>query len=472
MPSGLPACSPPTPLTHCPPPPPTRLTGKLYYAIALDTLYAPFGASQLAFSAAASSSTAVLSANPAAFLGGLVANGSVVVPEGGRWVTARVEPPCAGPLCQYSLRGLQGSTAYRAFLVAVDEFGTVDPAPAVVAFTTAPATAAPALLPATVPANVSDSGFTMTVDMDAAGGVYWLLATAKPSAAGTTSEPDVAPGMWQRFSNMTAASGGRRRLAAAGLPAGVGGSLASRRQLLADAAPAAFAPGSLVAPVCYPANQTCDLRPEAAFDSVDGLDAGFDGVASGCAVVPMAGRPVALPAFLGLQNNTLYYLLLASEDQGVPQPRRQTQPAVFAVRTVDLSAPLLACGFPLATNITATSFALSAMLTKPGASVQYVVLPAAAATAAPPSGLEVLQGKGGGGANAAAAGALARQGALPWEPEPAAGGGDACKMWAPVTGLQGGTNYSAFFVVTLDGVTPAPGRGVVELRCGGAGGGC
>lgn len=430
--------------------------------MALDTLYAPYGPWQLAYSAALPSAAAVLAAQPAAFQGGLVANGSVAVPQAGRWVTARVEPPCAGALCQQSLRGLQGGTAYRAYLLAADAQGVADPAPAVVALTTPPATAPPALLPATAPANITSSGFDMAVSQDAAGGVYWLLATAAGSAA-AGAEPAVAPGGWRRLDSLPTA-GSRRRLSAAA-DGSAGWSAQPQRHLLAGSAPAAVAPGTLVAPTCYPTNQTCALAPDAAFAGAAGLDAGYSVVASGCTPVPAAGRPLALPPFAGLQNNTVHYLLLATEDGSVPSPLRAAQPAVYAVRTVDLSAPRLACGFPLATNISASGFALSAMLTKPGASAAYVVLPAAAAAAAPPTAAEVLAGCGGGGAVPAAAGTLGRQGWLPWEAAPAAGAsGDESKMWASVAGLQGGTNYTAFFALTLDGSAPVPGGGVVELR--------
>ena len=129
---------------------------------------------------------------------------------------------------------------------------------------------------------------------------------------------------------------------------------------------------------------------------------------------------------------------------------------------MDLSAPRLACGFPLATNVTSTSFALSALLSKAGASVHFVVLPAGAAA---PTAAEVLSGSGSGGAVPAAAGNLTRSGWLPWEAAPAAGGaGDARKAWAPVGGLQGGGNYMAFFTLSTDGRAPIAGTPLAVLR--------
>lgn len=439
-------------------------TGTLFYAIAYDTLYAPYGARQLAFGTLAPPASAVVAARPASFRGGLVANGSLAVERAGAWVTARIQPPCVGALCQHSLHGLQGGTAYQVFLVAVDRYGNADPAPAVAPLTTAPATAAPALLPATAPSDITDSSFGASVSTDAAGGVYYQLLAAKPGAVEPAGTAGVAPGQWARLDSLADSTGGRRRLAA-------GQGLVASRQLL-EAGSAAVEPGSLVAPVCYPDNQTCTLAPAAVFsDAVADLAASFEPVASGCLAVPAAGAPAALPAFTGLQNNTLHLLLLASEDRGVPQPARLQPPVALAVRTVDLSAPQLACGFPLATNITATGFALSAMLTKPGASVFFVVLPAGGA-GTPPSPLEVLQGRGPGGAAPAAAGNLTRWGHLPWEAAPAGeGAGDPRKLWEPVGRLPDGGNYTGFFVATLDGATPAPGSAVSSLRCLGGGAG-
>ncbi|PRW56113.1 hypothetical protein C2E21_5268 [Chlorella sorokiniana] len=442
--------------------------GTLFYAVAYDTLLAPLGASQLAFRAAMPPSAAVISASPSGFVGGLVAAGNVLVSEAGQWATARVEPPCVGDLCQLSLHALQGSTAYRVFLVAVDSFGVADPVPAVVIVTTAAATA-PVLLSGSGPSNISDSGFAAAASMDAAGGLYYLLAAPKP---GSTAAPaaDVVPGKWAAVDSWVE-GGSRRRLLSgttAGSSAAWGAAPASRQLLgysqLANSSTSAVSPGSLVAPVCYPANQTCSLTAAKAFAGVQPLtDGQWDVLASGCMPVTRAGAAQALPPFTGLQNNTLYYLLLGSEDSGVPLPNRAAPVAAYAIRTVDLSAPAVACGFPVATNITATSFALSALLTKPGASVWYVVLPAAAAGTAP-SALEVLQGKGSGGVAPAAAGNLTRWGSLPWEADPGADGSrDARKLWASVGGLQGGGNYTAFLTVSLDGTAPAPGAAVLAL---------
>lgn len=401
-------------------------------------------------------------------MGGLVAAGNVSVSEARQWVTARVQPPCVGQLCQLSLHALQGGTVYRVFLVAVDSFRVADPAPAVVTVTTAAATA-PALLPGGGPSNISDSGFTATASMDASGGLYYLLAAPKPSSS-APSAAEVAPGKWAAVDSWME-DGGRRRLLSgdgAAVSSAAAWSVApASRQLLGNVSSPAVAPGSLVAPVCYPANQTCGLTAAKAFAGVQPLaDGQWDVLSSGCLPVPQAGAAQALPPFSGLQNNTLYYLLLGSEDSGVPQPNRAAPVAAYAIRTVDLSAPAVACGFPLATNITATGFALSTLLTKPGASVWYVVLPSAAAGATP-SAQEVLQGKGAGGTAAAAAGNLTRWGSLPWEADPGADGSrDSRKLWAPVGGLQGGGNYTAFLTVSLDGTAPTPEAAVLALRWG------
>lgn len=445
--------------------------GTLHYAVALDRLYAPWGDSQLAFGQLAPSAAAVISANPSRFLGGLVAAGSVAVPAAGEWVNATVQPPCVGALCSQSLRALQGGTAYRIFLVGVDSFGTPDPAPAEAAVTTAPARSAPALLPATQPANVSAAGFGASVSQDGQGAVYYMLAAANPgveaAGAGTPA------GGWSQVAGLLPANSSRRRLV--GFESAAGSApeqpLSAWRRHLLDTPPA-VAPGSLVAPTCYPANRSCALTPAAAFAGTPGLAGSFAVLASGCTQVPTAGQPLALLPFSGLQNNSLYHLLLVTEDAAVPQPHRLSPPAVFAVRTVDLSAPQLSCGFPVATNITASGFALSAMLTKPGASVFYVVVPTAAAAAAgAPSAAEVLSGRAAGGAAAAAAGNLTRWGSLPWEAAPGANP-DARKLWATVGGLQSGGNYTAFLTVSTDGSTPVSGAPVAKLRLVEPKGGC
>lgn len=399
-----------------------------------------------------------------------MAAGSVAVPAAGEWVNLTVRPPCVGTLCMQSLWALQGGTEYRVYLVGVDAFGTPDPAPAEVAFTTAPASSAPALLPATQPANVSAAGFGASVSQDAGGAVYYMLAAAN---TGVEASGDSTPaGSWSQVAGLLPANSTHRRLAGLEQQAhSVPGQQHHvwQRRLLDNSS--AAAPGSLIAPTCYPANRSCALAPAAAFAGTPGLAVNFAVLASGCTRVPAAGQPLALPPFAGLQNNTLYHLLLVSEDVAVPQPHRLSPPAVFVVRTVDLAAPQLACGFPVATNITASGFSLSALLTKPGASVFYVVVPSAAAAAAgAPSAAEVLGGRAAGGAAAAAAGNLTQRGSLPWEAT-AGGAPDARKLWAPVGGLQSGGNYTAFLTVSADGSAPVPGAPVAQLRCAGPQGG-
>lgn len=436
--------------------------------VAHQQLFAAYGDRRLAFGALAPSSRAVLAANPAAFLGGLVANGSVAVPAGGQWTSLTVQPPCVAALCKQSLHGLQGGTAYTVFLVAVENSGAVDAVPTAANMTTAPVEA-PALLPATAPANITASAFGMSISMEAAGGVYYLLVAAKPGASAAANSADVAAGSWARLQSLVPDESSSRRLLAAGSRAGTpasshsgGSSAAARRRLLP--ADTAVQPGTIVDSSCSAANQTCTLAPAAVFSSIPELASTFDTVRSGCLVVPEAGKVVALPAFSGLQNNTVYFLLLATEESNVQEPAPRAPPAVFAVHTVDLSAPQLACGFPIAANITSSSFSLAAMLNKPGATAAYVVLLGTAALTAP-TAQQVLQGTGAGGAAVAAAGSLSNSGWLPWEAFPASGQArDARKMWAEVTGLQGGSNYTAFIALTENGDTPLPGSHVTALR--------
>jgi hypothetical protein len=377
----------------------------------------------------------------------------------------RVAPPCAAAaLCQLSLHALQGGTDYVVFLVGESAHGALDPVPAQLSVTTAQATSAPALLPGSGPSNVTDSGFAIQLSTDAAGAVYFALLKAKPGEEAAVAGSDVPPGGWSQLASLVAPDGGstlRRLLSSPGLglrhASGAARVPAGRQLAAADNSPG-IQPGSLVAPACYPANRSCSLAPTDVFGDVDGWDS-FDVLASGCLPVPAAGRRLALPPLGGLQNDTPYHLVLATEDTAVPQPNRMQPPAVFAVRTVDLSAPRLACGFPLASNITPTGFALSALLTKPGALVRYVVLPAAEA-GTPPTAEEVARGSGPGGTAPAAAGNLTAWGHLPWEAPPRAGSqaGDPRRLWAAVTGLQGGENYTAFLLVAAAGNGGSPGQ--------------
>lgn len=410
----------------------------------------------------------------------------------------------------------------QVYLAAVDAFGNLDPSPLVVPLATAPDTAPPALLPASGPTAITASGFGVTLSMDAAGAAYYMLLAAKPGVE--LQEPAVEAGSWAALSGLPGAGGSRRRrlfgdggeLVLGGLAAGGdssgsssgSGSLqrsgAGGHRLLAAAAPAA-GPGSLVAPTCYSANVTCQASPTAVFTRTPGLSA-FNVVASGCTQGPPAGQTFALPPASGLQNNTLYYLLVATEGRQVPSPALQGPPAMYAVRTVDLSAARFGCGFPTVTNITASSLAVSVLLTKPawafwvvipssqvwalalrcrlangvacavraccepsiaglsaagGASRQLQGFQARRATAAAlqvgsaPSAADVLRGQGAGGQGVAVAGNMTRSGSLPWE-APASGTGDSRKLWASVGGLQSGVSY------TVGGSQPI--RAVVQDR--------
>ena len=53
---------------------------------------------------------------------------------------------------------------------------------------------------------------------------------------------------------------------------------------------------------------------------------------------------------------------------------------MFAVRTQDLCPPAFAPGYPTAANVSATGFFVAALMTKPGATVRYIVGSAGAAT--------------------------------------------------------------------------------------------
>ena len=430
-----------------------KTAGTLYFAVAYDQLLAPFGTSgSVVFSNGVASSTAVVNALPSSFQGGIVANGSVAVEQPGQWLNVSVQPPCvSSQLCAQRLYGLQSSTAYSVYLVAMDSQGGIDSAPSVVSFATPAATSAPALLPGTAPTNVTAVGFVMKVTTDVAGGVYWSLVTAKagPSAA----DPGIGPGDWREVQGLGGGSS-RRRLHTAPMPA-VG---ASGRHLVASTQAADH--GYLVQPSCPIVNVTCSASASSVFGGVASLSASFDTVATGCVAVPAAGQSTTLPAFQGLQNNTLYYLLLSTEDQLVPTPNRMQLPTMYGIRTVDLAAPRIACGFPQATNISSSGFALSAYLTKPAQAVFYAVLPGEQAATAPTT-QEVLAGTGADGGTAAAAGKLAQTGWLPWEGP--GGSGDPRKFWANVTGLQGGSNYTAFLAVSQDGNTPATQGGAAAL---------
>jgi hypothetical protein len=87
--------------------------GTVYYAVLHSNIFTRFGPYDLAFEALAPSSSDVLFADPNYFMGGLVANGSFSVPAANEWVAAWIQPPCIGSLCQQSMHGLLGGTAYK-----------------------------------------------------------------------------------------------------------------------------------------------------------------------------------------------------------------------------------------------------------------------------------------------------------------------------------------------------------------------
>lgn len=423
------------------------LAGTLYYAVVLDSLLAPAGlAGSVAYSTLPLTSDTVVQAAPDAFVGGLVANGSVAVSASGAWHRLSVRPPCvSAALCAQSLYALRSSTAYRAFIVSEDQHQGLDPVPVEVAFSTPAGPVAPVLLPPTGPGDIGATSFNMQLAADAAGGVNWMLVTGLANAS--LPEPSIGPGGWQQVAALPTGGSGTEQ--------GSGSSASNST---------AFIPGQLVPDTCPPANATCAGQPAAAFDSIPGLASSFEMLGSGCAALRTAGQPLALPTFQGLSNNTLYYVLLSAHSELASTGNQSAPPlsAVYAVKTIDTSPPRMDCGFPLASNITSTSFALSAMLTKPAGAVFFVVLPADRA-GMPPSAGAVVSGRGSDGAPAAAAGRLLQGGWLPWEAAPSSGGGNARKQWAAVSGLAGGGNYSAFLVVSTDGSTPAPGATVATL---------
>ncbi|GAB4820895.1 hypothetical protein N2152v2_007941 [Parachlorella kessleri] len=438
-----------------------RKPGTVFYAVMHASMYTQYGPYNLAFESLEPSSSDVLEANTASFTGGLVANGTFSVDAANEWAIVRIQPPCAGSLCQQSVYGLLGGTSYKVFMVSKDLQGNLDPSPLMLPLTTAPDTTAPALLPASGPASITATSFGYSLSMDAAGGAYYMLLVAKPTAG--LAAPQVDAGKWTSIASLpTASSGNRRRQlrgaveCAACEASEAGEADFPGRRLLAGAS-GTTNPGSLVFPTCYPANISCLSTPASIFSRVPGL-AGFDVVASGCTPVPAASQAVSLPAFTGLTNNTVYYLLLATEDRLVPSPNIQSAPEMYAVKTVDLSAAKFACGFPTVTNITSSGFAVSAMVTKQ-AWAFFVVLPTSQVATAP-SATDILQGQGSSGQSVAAAGNMTRAGALPWE---AGDAKDTRKLWASVSGLQSGVSYTAFVTLSMDGNSPLPGAQVVRI---------
>lgn len=366
------------------------------------TLFSQYGRYNLAFALLPLTSAAVIGARPADFVGGVVASGRVANVTAGTWQTVSVRPPCVADLCQQSLAGLTGATPYQVgddsggplhgdplpaarlpplrvpssqvrsplelqvYLAVAGSGWQASSPPAVVNFTTAPVESGPPLLPPTGPSNITASGFSLTANSLAAGGVYWEVLQAEPGISNTA----VPPGSWIELPALPTAQ--RRRLQA--LQGGRVAGWAHGRGLAASSnpvLPAIPAPGSLAAPVCPAGNSTCSTSN--VFAGVTGISS-FIRVAAGCTPLPAAGTPAALPPAAGLQNNTLYYVLLSTEDRALPAPNRLSPPAVYVVHTIDLSAPTLMCGFPAVTGITAGGFTVSAVLTKPGAA-SYVVLP-------------------------------------------------------------------------------------------------
>ena len=251
--------------------------------------------------------------------------------------------------------------------MAVGPNGVPSATPTTLPFATPAVASGPALLPPTGPANISANEFQAEATMDAAGSLYYMVLTAQPGAQ--LPDPGLEAGTWAAVAALPAPADRRRRRALQ-MQTGVAGSTTAHGRRLGEAAAQS---AERVSPhTCPPAAAACSTPLATVFpEAVAG--GAYRIVTSGCASAPYAGRPASLPGITGLQNGTVYYLLLASEGGGMAPAARMQPPAVYAVRTVDLSPPRFACGFPAVTNITSTGFAVSALLTKP-APVQFVVV--------------------------------------------------------------------------------------------------
>ncbi|KAL0035306.1 hypothetical protein WJX77_000193 [Trebouxia sp. C0004] len=408
--------------------------GTVFYGIYYASFYTQYVQMLAAYGLAAPTSEEILEISPSSFQGALAGSGSLSVPHAYTLTSGLVEPLCSGAICQQSIYALAPNTPYQVWLVAVDIAGNAQAVPTLVPVQTAPDTSPPALLAGSGPGSVTTSSFDAAFSIDTAGAIYYVITNLSSSSASV--QPGSAVSVSGGFGELTPAptaesdyssqsvtiEGGDttievdfptgRRLAGqsddtasdAGPDMGVtpwhsGGSTGSgtgavsgaalsqdwqdsvtRRRLQQDNSSAgAVGTACTLGPTCNSLNVSCKISPTAAITNAGTSLSGLNVLGYGCLLLPDAGSNVSLPSTVAdLNMNSLFQLLVVTEDTLYPTPNRSPQTNIFLIRTVDHTPPTFTGGTPYVQNIQATAFDVVVQQNKTGR-VYYVVVEQGAA---------------------------------------------------------------------------------------------
>ncbi|DBB14474.1 TPA: hypothetical protein ACH3X3_004761 [Trebouxia sp. C0006] len=410
--------------------------GTVFCGIYYASFYTQYVQMLAAYGLAAPTSEEILEISPSSFQGALAGDGSLSVPHAYALTSGLVEPLCSGAICQQSIYALAPNTPYQVWLVAVDIAGNAQAVPTLVPVQTAPDTSPPALLAGSGPGSVTTSSFDATFSIDTAGAIYYIitnlsssLASVSPGSAvlvsGSFGELTPAPTAESDYSSQSVTIEGvdttievdyptGRRLAshsddtasndgadmgvtpwhigvstrsstgavsgaAAALSQGWGGSVAHRRLQQDNSSAGAVGTACTLGPTCNSLNVSCKITPAAAITDAGTSLSGLNVLESGCLLLPEAGSNVSLPSTVAdLDMNSLFQLLVVTEDTLYPTPNRSPQTNIFLIRTVDHTPPAFTGGTPYVQNIQATAFDVVVQQNKTGR-VYYVVVEQGAA---------------------------------------------------------------------------------------------
>lgn len=91
--------------------------GSVFYGIYYASFYTQYLQLLAAYSLAEPTSEEVLTGQASSFQGALAASGRLEVPYANTAISALIEPPCSGAICQQSIYALAPDTAFQVGLV-------------------------------------------------------------------------------------------------------------------------------------------------------------------------------------------------------------------------------------------------------------------------------------------------------------------------------------------------------------------
>ncbi|DBA74581.1 TPA: hypothetical protein ACH3X2_009453 [Trebouxia sp. C0005] len=403
--------------------------GTVFYGIYYASFYTQYVQLLAAYGLAAPTSEEILEISPSSFQGALAGSGSLSVPHAYTLTSGLVEPLCSGAICQQSIYALAPNTPYQVWLVAVDTVGNAQAVPTLVPVQTAPDTSPPALLAGSGPGSVTTSSFDAAFSIDTAGAIYYIITNLSSSSASvlpgsavlvsggegeltpaptaendyssqsvtiegvdTTIEVDFPTGRRLTGQSDDAAAdagadmgvtpwhgevsteSGMGAVSRAALPQDWQDSVIHRRLQQDNSSAGAVGTACTLGPTCNSLNVSCKITPAAAITNAGTSLAGLNVLGSGCLLLPDAGSNVSLPSTVSdLNMDSLFQLLVVTEDTLYPTPNRSPQTNIFLIRTVDHTPPFFTGGTPYVQNIQATAFDVVVQQNKTGR-VYYVVV--------------------------------------------------------------------------------------------------